>query len=67
MSTAKKLLSIQNDQLVLNDLINIKNSYVISIVGNARKGKSTFLNIMLNFLILYPIFITVLLELIMFN
>ena len=50
MTTAKKLLTIQNDKLVLNELINIKDSYVISIIGDARKGKSTFLNIIINFL-----------------
>jgi len=50
MTTAIKLLTIQNDKLVLNELINIKDSYVISIIGDARKGKSTFLNIIINFL-----------------
>ena len=48
--SSSKLLNIQDNKLVLNDLINIKDSYVISIVGDARKGKSSFLNIMLNFL-----------------
>lgn len=45
-----KLISIDNNMLILNDLINIDDSYVISIVGDARKGKSTFLNLMINYL-----------------
>jgi len=48
--SSSKLLNIQDNKLVLNDLININDAYVISIVGDSRKGKSTFLNIMLNFL-----------------
>jgi hypothetical protein len=48
--SSSKLLNIQDNKLVLNDLININDAYVISIVGDARKGKSTFLNIMINFL-----------------
>jgi hypothetical protein len=34
----------------LENLLNITNSYVITICGDARKGKSTFLNIIINFL-----------------
>ena len=45
-----KLISIENNLLVLNDLIEINNSIVISIVGDARKGKSTFLNLMINYI-----------------
>jgi hypothetical protein len=45
-----KLISIENNLLVLTDLIEINNSIVISIVGDARKGKSTFLNLMINYI-----------------
>jgi len=48
--SSSKLLNIKDNKLVLNKLINIKDSYVISIVGDSRKGKSTFLNILINFL-----------------
>jgi hypothetical protein len=45
-----KLLSLNNNCLNLENLLNITNSYVITICGDARKGKSTFLNIIINFL-----------------
>ena len=39
------LISIENDKLTLEEVItNNKNIKVISILGEARKGKSTLLN-----------------------
>lgn len=47
----KKLLHTKNGKLVLNKNIkNITNTKIISIIGDARKGKSTFLNCIINFL-----------------
>ena len=47
--SAGKLLK-KEDSLLLDSLDSIENSYVISIVGDARKGKSTFLNLLINYL-----------------
>ena len=38
---------VENNLKLVND-IKIENKYVISIVGDARKGKSTFLNLIIN-------------------
>jgi hypothetical protein len=43
-----KLINIVDNKLVLNGTKTIENSYVISILGDARKGKSTLLNLIIN-------------------
>jgi hypothetical protein len=47
---ALKLITLNDNILELNNLKNINNSYVITICGDARKGKSTFLNLIINYL-----------------
>jgi hypothetical protein len=47
----KKLITVRDNKLVLNnELKEIYQTKVISIIGDARKGKSTFLNCLINFL-----------------
>jgi hypothetical protein len=47
--STEKLAKIQKDKIVLNSNFNeIKNCYVIAIIGDARKGKSSFLNLLIN-------------------
>lgn len=49
--SSKKLISLnESNELVLDNIKEIRDSYVISIIGDARKGKSTFLNCMINYL-----------------
>jgi hypothetical protein len=40
---------VENNINILSD-IDLDNKYIISIVGDARKGKSTFLNLIINYL-----------------
>lgn len=45
-----KLIEFVDNNLNLSSKLDIKNKYIISIVGDARKGKSTFLNLIINYL-----------------
>lgn len=46
-----KFIQAKDDKLYLNPDINtIENTKIISIIGDARKGKSTFLNCIINYL-----------------
>lgn len=50
-SKSDKLIEVNDSKLILNSAINnISNHKIISIIGDARKGKSTFLNCIINYL-----------------